>query len=73
MKLLTNKEAAELLGLKPNTLDIWRIQGKGPAYRKVGRLVRYSESDVISWIDAVTCTSTSDYSARANSNQLASV
>ncbi len=27
--LLTNEEAAALLGIKPNTLEIWRGKGKG--------------------------------------------
>lgn len=59
MKLLTNTETAELLGLKPNSLEIWRLQGKGPKYRKIGRLVRYVESDVLEWLNAQTRTSTS--------------
>jgi excisionase family DNA binding protein len=51
MKLLTSQEAAKLLGLKPNTLEIWRWRGCGPSYRKVGRLVRYAEADVFDWLD----------------------
>ena len=50
-KLLTNAQTAALIGVRPNTLEIWRIQGKGPAYRKVGRLVRYVEAEVLSWLD----------------------
>ena len=46
IKLLNNAQTAELIGVRPNTLEIWRIQGKGPAYRKVGRLVRYIEAEV---------------------------
>ena len=51
IKLLTNAQTAALIGVRPNTLEIWRIQGKGPAYRKVGRLVRYVEAEVLSWLD----------------------
>ena len=51
IKLLNNAQTAELIGVSPNTLEIWRIQGKGPAYRKVGRLVRYVEAEVLSWLD----------------------
>lgn len=51
IKLLNNAQTAELIGVRPNTLEIWRIQGKGPAYRKVGRLVRYVEAEVFSWLD----------------------
>ncbi|MBD9613584.1 helix-turn-helix domain-containing protein [Pseudomonas sp. PDM02] len=61
MKLLTNTETAELLGLKSNTLEIWRTQGKGPAFRKIGRAIRYVEADVLTWLDAQTCSSTSQY------------
>ncbi|RLK44531.1 helix-turn-helix transcriptional regulator [Cupriavidus plantarum] len=59
LKLLTNTQTAELLGLRSNTLEIWRTQGKGPVYRKIGRAVRYAEADVLSWLDAQTRTSTS--------------
>jgi len=51
IKLLNNAQTAALIGVRPNTLEIWRIQGKGPAYRKVGRLVRYVEAEVLSWLD----------------------
>lgn len=51
IKLLNNVQTATLIGVRPNTLEIWRIQGKGPAYRKVGRLVRYVEAEVLSWLD----------------------
>jgi predicted site-specific integrase-resolvase len=69
MKLLTNNETAELIGLRPNTLEIWRWQGKGPVYRKVGRLVRYVESDVLKWLDAQARQNTSQY-ARPNAAQM---
>ncbi|MES2279944.1 MAG: helix-turn-helix domain-containing protein [Pseudomonadota bacterium] len=65
MKLLTNNETANLIGLKSSTLEVWRWQGKGPAYRKVGRLVRYVEADVIAWLDGQTRTSTSQLPATA--------
>ena len=61
MKLLTNDETAKLIGLKSNTLEVWRWQGKGPVYRKVGRLVRYVESDVLAWLDDQTRQNTSQY------------
>ena len=41
--LLTTKEAAILLGLKANTLEIYRHQGKGPPFLKLGN-VSYSPS-----------------------------
>jgi len=58
--LVTTPAAAEYLGnLKPNTLEIWRIQGTGPAYKKIGRLVRYSIEDLDQYIAAQSRTSTS--------------
>jgi len=42
-KHLTTREVAEMLGLKPITVKLWRVQGKGPAWVKVGsKSVRYS-------------------------------
>lgn len=65
LKLLNTPQTAEILGLRPNTLEIWRVQGKGPTYRKVGKLVRYSESDVLAWLDTQSRTSTSQRPALA--------
>ncbi|MDD5395583.1 MAG: helix-turn-helix domain-containing protein [Thiothrix sp.] len=58
-KLLTNKETAALLGVKPATLDLWRWQGKGPVFRKIGSNVRYAESDLLAYLEAGTRQSTS--------------
>lgn len=61
-KLFTNTETAELLGIRPNTLEQWRLRGGiGPKFLKIGRSIRYSEADVIAWLNAQTCTSTSQY------------
>jgi predicted DNA-binding transcriptional regulator AlpA len=59
LKLINNAQTAERIGVRPSTLEIWRVQGKGPAFRKIGRLVRYAESDVQGWLAAQTRTSTS--------------
>lgn len=64
-KLLNTAEAAERLGIKKNTLEIWRLQGKGPVYRKIGKLVRYVENDVATFIDAAARTSTSHQGLQA--------
>lgn len=57
--LLSTNQAAEYLGgLKPNTLEIWRVQGTGPAYKKLGRLVRYSLEDLDAYLEAQTRQST---------------
>lgn len=46
------KELSELLKIPEPTLTHWRYQGIGPAYLKVGKHVRYRESDVTAWLEA---------------------
>lgn len=54
-KLLTRNEAAELLGVRPQTLAVWHITGKyGLPVVKVGRSVRYRLADLEKWIAART-------------------
>ena len=38
---MTTREVAAFLGLSAGTLCVWRSQGKGPSYYKVGNAVRY--------------------------------
>lgn len=46
-QLRNEKESAQFLGLKPGTLQVWRSTKRYPlAYVKVGRLVRYRQSDL---------------------------
>lgn len=48
--LLSDAEAAELLGLHPKTLQRLSRQGELPAIR-IGRFWRYRASALNSWID----------------------
>jgi hypothetical protein len=43
---ITEMDAAGRLGLKVATLRAWRHQGRGPAYVRLGRAVRYLPSDL---------------------------
>jgi excisionase family DNA binding protein len=43
---LTETEAAARLGLKVATLRAWRHQGRGPAYVRLGRAIRYLANDI---------------------------
>ena len=43
---LTEVGAAGRLGLKVATLRAWRHQGKGPAFVRLGRAIRYLPSDI---------------------------
>lgn len=59
-RLLTETEAAEILGLSIRTLQAWRLTGGGPRYAKIGRLVRYSNADLAAFVEAGARTSTSE-------------
>lgn len=48
----TPQELAEYLSVPEGTLRQWRYRGAGPAYSKVGELVRYDWSDVEAWVAA---------------------
>lgn len=43
-------EAAEYLGMSRATLRCWRSLGRGPAFHKYSRNVRYSKSDLDAWL-----------------------
>ena len=49
---MTTREVAVFLGLSAGTLCVWRYQGKGPSYYKVGNAVRYKIDDVEAWKNA---------------------
>ena len=51
--LLTAEETAEILGVKPQTLAVWRCAKRyGLPYLKLGRSIRYRLVDVESFIAA---------------------
>ena len=52
--LLTEEEAAHLLNLAKGTLPIWRYRGQGPKYIKCGSSVRYSMSDLVTYVTEQT-------------------
>lgn len=72
MTLLSNAEAASLLGIKPNTLEIWRCKGRGPRFCKMGgakqAAIRYRSEDVTEWIERQSFASTSAYSPAAQTS-----
>jgi len=49
--LLTSNELSEVTGFSTQTLANWRSQGKGPGYKKIGRMIRYPVADVEEWLD----------------------
>jgi excisionase family DNA binding protein len=58
--LLTTEEASRLLSVSPRTLERLRLSGGGPAFYKCGRLVRYRQDDLDSWIASHQRHSTSE-------------
>jgi hypothetical protein len=51
LKLLNDKELAELLNVSVSTLRRWRLYGQGPPWIKVnGFLVRYKLDSVEKWL-----------------------
>ena len=65
--LMTSAAVSALLGIKPNTLEIWRTKGHGPAFLKLGTApqapVRYLRSKVVAWLEQRLYVSTSAYTA----------
>ncbi len=53
-------QAGAHLKLSPRTLEKLRTIGGGPRFRKLGRRVVYTLSDLDAWADARACHSTSD-------------
>ena len=65
-QLLTSAQTAQLIGLKPQTLRVWRLKGKGPKYIRLGDSlkapVRYFESAILDWLSARRFSSTTEES-----------
>jgi predicted DNA-binding transcriptional regulator AlpA len=60
-RLLREKAAADLLGVKIRTMQDWRFRGGGPPFIKLsGRAVRYRVNDLLQWVDSKVRASTSD-------------
>lgn len=68
IELVTGPRAAEILGIRPQTLRAWRMTGRGPKYirygGKTGRIV-YRLSDLEAWLDAQTHQNTSEETVKA--------
>lgn len=59
-RLLDEAGAAAYLALSPRTLQLWRRQGKGPQYSKLGACVRYDLRTLDAFIEAGTRSNTSE-------------
>lgn len=58
--LKSAKETASRLCLAEGTLANWRVQGKGPAFVRVGGKICYRDQDIDAFIEGGVCRSTSE-------------
>jgi len=49
--LLDSIKVARLLGVEVETLGAWRRKGYGPPWYRVGKNVRYTETDLRLWMN----------------------
>jgi predicted DNA-binding transcriptional regulator AlpA len=59
-RLLTARDAANLLRLSQSWLAKARMRGDGPPYGKYGRSVRYGEGALVQWMKSRVRLSTSE-------------
>lgn len=52
LRVVREREAARMLGVVPNTLAKWRVQGRGPKAVKLGRVVVYEVAEIERWFRA---------------------
>jgi predicted DNA-binding transcriptional regulator AlpA len=65
------KQAGEIIGSSPATLQKWRSEGGGTVFVKLGRRkVGYRASALQEWLAARTATSTADARARGLSSSI---
>jgi len=50
--LLNETNAARYIGFTAAALKVWRRTGRGPAFIRTGRAVRYRLSDLDAWLQA---------------------
>jgi hypothetical protein len=52
--LLDSAKVARLLGVEVETLGVWRRKGYGPLWYRIGKKVRYTETDLRVWMNTQT-------------------
>lgn len=61
-KLVDQIEVSERWGISERTLERHRLEGTGPRYIRIGRLIRYREADLDAYVEK---------NARASTSQIA--
>ena len=54
MQLMTEDETSEILKCTVAALRRWRRERRGPRFVKLGRLIRYRQSDIEDFVDRST-------------------
>ena len=52
LNVLNEREAAAVVGCSVALLRKWRLFREGPSYVKIGRLVRYRQSDLDAFLES---------------------
>ena len=70
LNLITEEQVSKLLNVSVASLRRWRLERRGPAFIKVGSLVRYKPEDLELWLTAQPTGGTAQpvRSARAAAN-----
>jgi predicted DNA-binding transcriptional regulator AlpA len=62
--LRTEVQAAAFLGVSPRVLQKWRVTGRGPQFLRLSsRCIRYSQADLLSWVESRVFSATAEYTA----------
>ena len=51
VRVISDLEAAKVLGVSPSALRAWRQRGCGPRWFRAGRLCRYRLDWLLNWIE----------------------
>ncbi|MAZ17622.1 MAG: excisionase [Ahrensia sp.] len=62
-RLISTREAAEVLGVSSSYLAKSRLTGEGPRFIKIGARVLYRPSDLDAWLSERSRSSTAEYDA----------
>ena len=64
LALVPSDVVARQLGVKPQTLRMWRHAGRGPRYVRIGNRAVYRRADIDAWITERTFAHASDEPAK---------
>ena len=61
-RYLTTRELGLVAGISHRTLERWRLEGKGPGYRKIEGLIRYPTDATLRYFESRAVLTTDDRS-----------